>query len=146
MDGCGSLKKCSGVKEWLEQNALYENEDTVPNGRVKSSQYIYVRKSDNKIIGMFQIRYYLNEYLAKYGGNIGYSIRPSERRKGYAKMMLNEGLKLCKEAKMKKVLITCLEENEGSRKTILANGGKFDGKILEPNENVILERYWIDLK
>lgn len=81
-----------------------------------------------------------------YGGNIGYSVRPSERRKGYAKWMLSQALVYCRKIGMSKVLINCLEKNEGSRRTILANGGKYESTIYVPGENVNLERYWIELE
>ncbi len=47
---------------------------------------------------------------------------------------------------LSKVLITCLDDNAGSRKTIVENGGVYETTVLEPNENVKLERYWIEVK
>ena len=94
---------------------------------------------------MFQIRHYFNAYLEKYGGHIGYSVAPSERRKGYASQMLKLALPKCKELGIDKVLITCIEDNIGSRKTILANGGVYESSVYEPDEKINLERYWIDL-
>ena len=85
------------------------------------------------------------EYLEKYGGHIGYSVRPDERRKGDAAWMLMQMLEKCRERGMKRVLVTCLAENEASRRTILANGGRYESTVHEPAENVDLERYWIEL-
>ena len=51
----------------------------------------------------------------------------------------------CKELGIDKVLITCIDDNIGSRKTILANGGVYESTVYEPDERVNLERYWIDL-
>ena len=56
--------------------------------KVPAETYFLVRKSDNKIVGMINIRLQLNEKLKAFGGNIGYSIRPTERRKGYNKINL----------------------------------------------------------
>lgn len=145
MDGCGPLRRLETIEEWLRFNKLVEEKDSVIDDWVRSSQYVYVREFDNKILGMIQIRYYFNEFLEKYGGHIGYSIRPTERRKTYATSMLRECLKLCKEAGLIKVLITCDQDNIGSKKTILKNGGVFESRIFEPTENIYLERYWIDL-
>jgi len=59
--------------------------------------------------------------------------------------MLKDALKYCKEINLEKVLITCLDTNVGSRKTILRNGGVYENTVFEPNEQVNLERYWITL-
>ncbi len=106
---------------------------------------MYVRESDHKVVGVIQIRHYFNEFLEKYGGHIGYSICPSERRKGYATQMLRAVLPACKVLGIDKVLITCVTGNEGSRKTILNNGGVYESTVYEPKENVYLERYWITI-
>ena len=94
---------------------------------------------------MLQIRHCFNDYLEKFGGHIGYSVAPSERRKGYATEMLKAALPKCRELGLDKVLITCIDHNVGSRKTILANGGIYESTVYEPDEKVNLERYWIDL-
>ena len=90
-------------------------------------------------------RHYLNEYLEKFGGHIGYSIAPSERRKGYATQMLKATLPVCKKLGIDEVLITCIRGNEGSKRTILNNGGVFESIVYEPDEKVELEKYWIML-
>jgi predicted acetyltransferase len=145
LDGCGSLMKMGNPMEWLQQCKDCEKKETVPEGWVEATQYILVREADNRLLGMIQIRHYFNEFLEKYGGHIGYSVRPSERRKGYAKQMLKMSLPYCKEVGLNKVLITCKDENEGSRKTILANGGIYESTVVVPDDNVKLERYWIEL-
>ena len=117
----------------------------MPNGVVQATQFIYIRENDDKIVGMIQIRHYFNDFLKKYGGHIGYSVRPTERRKGYAKEMLGDALTFCKELGMSKVLVTCLRDNTGSRKTILANGGIYESTVQLPDSNEYLERYWISL-
>lgn len=85
------------------------------------------------------------EYLEKYGGHIGYSVRPDERRKGDAAWMLMQMLEKCRERGMKRVLVTCLAENGASRRTILANGGRYESTVHESEEDVDLERYWIEV-
>lgn len=145
MDGCGSLKTISNPLEWIADRERKSKKETCPEGLVVATQFIYIRKSDNRLVGMIQVRHELNDYLEKYSGNIGYSVRPSERRKGYAKRMLSDALSYCKEIGLDKVMVSCTETNQASRKTILANGGKYESTVFEPDEMIHLEKYWIDL-
>lgn len=144
MDGCGTLRRRADPLEWLEDNRKL-SQGTFRRDWVTSTQLVYIREADRRIVGMLQIRHTLNEKLAQYGGHIGYSVRPGERRKGYAKAMLAEALPLCRKLGLERVMITCIRENEGSRRTILANGGVYESTVFEPQEQVFLERYWIDL-
>lgn len=145
MDGTDGLRRIDDPKKWVEHCCSSKDPANVPEGRVPATQYIFVREEDNKIVGMIQIRHYLNDYLEKFGGHIGYSVAPSERRKGYASLMLKTALPECKRLGIDKVLITCIKTNIGSRKTILANGGIYESTVYEPDEKVYLERYWIEL-
>lgn len=146
MDGSGSLRKVETAQAWLAATLKQTDPATLPEGRVLATQFITVRESDDRVVGFLQVRHYLNDYLAQFGGHIGYSVRPSERRKGYATQQLRQALVYCKETLgLDRVLITCLADNEGSRRTILKCGGVYDGTVHEPDEDVDLERYWITL-
>lgn len=145
MDGCGPLRRIEDPEEYIKTCAEYENKQTVPSHLVPATQLFLIRKSDNKLVGMLQVRHCFNDYLEKYAGHIGYSVRPSERRKGYAKEMLKMALSFCREIGLDKVLITCIDGNAGSEKTILANGGVYESTVYEPNDNVDLKRFWITL-
>ena len=143
INGSAGLNRFSSIEDWLEELKKRSSEATVPEGLVPSSTYIGVREKDNYIVGMIDIRHYLNDFLKQFGGNIGYSVRKSERNKGYAKQMLKLALEKCKELKIKKVLITCDEDNIASEKVILSANAKFEDIRNVDGENK--KRFWIDL-
>ena len=143
INGSAGLNRFSSIEDWLEELKKRSSEATVPEGLVPSSTYLGVREKDNYIVGMIDIRHYLNEYLTQVGGNIGYGVRKTERNKGYAKQMLKLALEKCKELKIKKVLITCDEDNIASEKVILSANAKFEDIRNIDGENK--KRFWIDL-
>ena len=144
INGSAGLDRFSSIEVWFEELKKRSCEDTVPKGLVPSSTYLAVREKDNYIVGMIDIRHYLNEYLTQVGGNIGYGVRKTERNKGYAKQMLKLALEKCKELKIKKVLITCDEDNIASEKVILSANAKFEDIRNVDGENK--KRFWIDLQ
>ena len=126
-------------ENWLETNLNKEMRINLPENRVPSIQFVSF-DDVGRALGFLNLRLRLNEGLLNYAGHIGYSIRPSERGKGYAKEALRQGLQVAKEKNIKKALVTCSVENSASRAVIVANGGLF-----EDVRNGV-ERYWIDLE
>ena len=145
MDGCGPLRRFEDPIEYIQMCKDYEDPKTVPSHLVPATQFLFIRKSDNKLVGMIQVRHRLNEFLEKYAGHIGYSVRPSERCKGYAKEMLKMTLPFCQQIGIDQVLVACIDGNIGSEKTILANGGVYESTVHEPNGDRELKRFWITL-
>ncbi|HAT4125623.1 TPA: GNAT family N-acetyltransferase [Clostridium perfringens] len=144
MDGCAGLGKIESFEEWIQILKDNSHIGTVRDGFVPSSTYMAIREADNKIVGMIDIRHFLNDYLEKFGGHIGYSVRKSERQKGYAKKMLELALERCRELNINRVLLTCSKDNIPSMKTILSQGGVLENEVLKGER--ITCRYWIDLK
>lgn len=112
-------------------------------GWVPDSTFWLVNK-DRRVIGVVNIRHQLTEFLLKSGGHIGYGIRPSERRKGYATKLLSLSLEKAKQLGIEKVLVVCDETNVGSMKVITNNGGIPDSDFIEEDGNII-KRFWIEV-
>jgi predicted acetyltransferase len=99
----------------------------------------------NDYIGRLTLRSEVNEHLLQMGGHIGYEIRPSRRRQGYGKLILKYGLDRAKALGLERVLLTCDEDNLGSRKIIESHGGMLENIIEVERWPVKVCRYWIHL-
>lgn len=122
-------------------------ENGLVKDRVKATYFFSFRKSDNKLVGVINVRHVLNSNLRNFGGHIGYSIRASERNKGYAKQQLKLCLEFCKnELFLEKVLITANEKNLPSIKVILSFNPVEDQKYVNSETEEVFRRFWINLK
>ncbi len=141
ISGSASLGSADTFEMWLT-NVDDERFNNPKAKRVPATQLLAVRKSDGKLVGMVSIRHELNDYLEQFGGHIGYSVRKSERRKGYATQILKLALAYCRELGISNVLVTCDKQNIGSATVIKLNGGKLEDEITN-NDGAITQRYWI---
>lgn len=141
--GDGGLDRIKSFDEWLQKVQNDLSEENIEDNRIPATLYLTVRKSDNRVVGNLQIRHKLNEKLLQYGGHIGDSVRPSERRKGYATEQIRLALKKCKELGIDNVLMDCDKTNIGSAKSIINNGGILENEVYIDNE--LVQRYWISL-
>jgi predicted acetyltransferase len=99
---------------------------------------------DNKIIGRVSLRHQLNEYLENFGGNVGYGVIPSARNREYATMMLKGVLPIALKLGIKRVLVTCDEDNYASMNVIEKSGGILENIVEEPGKTKRKRRYWIE--
>lgn len=146
INGSGGLHRfLDNYEGWLDK--LEKDYHRVPDeNRVPSRTYFLVRSSDSRIVGMINIRLALNEQLKKSGGNIGYSIRPTERGKGYNKINLYLGLKVCRKYGIETVLMDADTDNPASWKTMEALGGKMIREFYdEENSHCMVRDYEIDV-
>ncbi len=117
----------SDYTEWvakIKNNALSGDEQW-------GKSLLFLCFDEDRLIGLLSIRYELPELLSEKYGDIGYGVRPSERKKGYATAMLEYALSVCKEKGMEKVILGCYKDNPASAATIKKNGGT----LITENEN-----------
>ena len=134
-------------EECLERIEKLKNPEYAKSiNRCPGNTWFLIRKEDNKLVGMINVRYNLSEEMLKFGGHIGYGIRPTERRKGYNKINLYLGLEKAKEFNLDRVMIDCSVENIGSDKTIQALGGVLERSEIDPSDNTLTNVYWIDVE
>lgn len=133
INGSELWDKTDDYNIWLENVSKNISPETVNPNWVITDTFFVVRQSDNKIIGIIDFRHELNDFLKDFG-HCGYSVRPSERKKGYATEMLKQVLKIAKNIGLKEFQLSCKKDNIPSVKTILKNGGIYN-RSFEYNGN-----------
>lgn len=144
LHGSSKLDFVANYDSWLDHLKANSDEKTVQPGWVVSSTFLGVRESDGRIVGMIDIRHTLNDFLRNYGGNIGYGVRPTERRKGYATQMLRLALDYCRGLGLDRVMLACDKNNPASRLTIEKCGGVLDREFVH-TDGMIIQVFWITL-
>lgn len=129
--------------DWLAQAAedfgsyVDERRGVRTRWGVPSTVFWYV--SGTHYLGSLVVRHHLTPELAEVGGHVGYHVVTPWRRRGHATRMLGAGLAECRRLGLGRILLTCAEDNEASRRVIRANGGVPDGRIRGE------DRFWIDV-
>ena len=127
------------IPEWVQFTENTKYKESVIPGFVTA--HTFFASDNNKIVGIINARHELNDYLLNFGGNIGYSVRKSERRKGYAKAMLSYTVDFLFSLGLEKVLITCDKMNIASKRTIESCGGILENEVATEDRTTL--RYWI---
>lgn len=144
--GCACLQDVESFEDWIDFEPRLKAK--YGEGYVDSEVFLAVRRSDDKLVGIIDYRHPLSSFLHDFAGNIGYTVRPCERGKGYGSSMLRQMLEVCKAYGEDRVLVVCDKENEASRRTILSCGGVMENEA-EDTAGVcysgIIQRYWISL-
>ena len=143
MDGTCALNEYDDFDTWLANVRAYSAPETTPAGKVPATQYLSLDENEH-LVGMVNLRHCLNDYLLEFGGHIGYSVRPTDRKNGYAIQMLKLALDEAKALGLDRVRIACDRYNIASAKTIQANGGVLDGERYDPQDGTLTQRYWIE--
>jgi predicted acetyltransferase len=137
----GDLDSADGFAEWVRR--LTEQED---RGKPAPADFVHCTYrwmvEGDRVLGGIALRHELNDFLLDVGGHIGFSVRPSERRRGLASWALAETLELAHRMGMDRLLITCRVANTASRRTIERAGGVFED--IRGGDDPV-RRYWVGL-
>lgn len=145
LNGMGSLDKIlDGLtfEEALTRCLNMQNEEYARSmHRAQTKTFLLIRENDNSLIGTISVRWNLPKEMAPFGGNIGYGIRPTERRKGYNKINLYLGIIEARKVGLSKIILSCDVDNLGSSKTMEALGGKLEKTEVDPEDGILTSIY-----
>lgn len=127
--------------EFVERLDQHRRGVDLPPDRVPST--FLLADVDGVVVGRTSIRFQLNDYLAAYGGHIGYGVLAEHRRRGHATEILRQSLAIARAHDIDRVLVTCDDDNGGSAALIERSGGVFESRVDDPVERVVKRRYWI---
>ena len=144
INGTNGWVNYENYDEWLEM-ILNQKKNECSTTHAPATTYFTIRKCDHKIVGSIQLRHHLTEELKKHGGHIGYSLRPSERGKGYGTWQLALILEKAKALNLPRMMVSCYKDNQASARVIIKNGGIFAREGFNEAKGRAIEIYWIDI-
>jgi len=143
--GAPLLEEFEDYSQWLRLARCDFSVSPKTRGWVDATTLLALSEDDGRMVGVVNIRHELTEYQQKFGGHIGFSVRPSERRQGYATHLLLQALDYCRqELGMDEVMVNCYTENDASRRTIVKCGGILECERLY-KDGKPMQVYWIKL-
>ncbi|NEG70117.1 GNAT family N-acetyltransferase [Bifidobacterium choloepi] len=145
LDGTADLQDCASFDEWVDFEG--RGRRAYGDGYMPSTTFLAVATGDDgaeRLVGFLDFRHELNDFLFRFGGHIGYSVLPEERRRGYATAMLDEAKAIGHDWGLDRILVTCARDNVASAKVIEANGGALENEVAE-DDGTVMKRYWIEL-
>lgn len=128
--------------EWQKRELLLQNEETLPEGFVRA-ETLFLVEDNGYILGAINLRYAMTESLLRYGGHLSFGIRPEERQKGYAFIMVKLALNRLRMNGIKKALVTVKRSNKAAKNTVRKIGGTLENAYEEDGH--VIDRYWIAL-
>ena len=146
INGTGSLDRFlreSTYEDWLQKVIQSMDIANIPATKVPALTYFFVREEDDRIVGMVNIRLAMNDLIRTEAGHIGYSIRPTERRRHYGTQLLNAAMKVCDVIGIKEVLVSCDRENIASAGVIRNCGGVLKHEFYSETYKTVLQMYAI---
>lgn len=143
INGSELLDKTDSYEQWLTDIGNNASPETVNPEWVLTDTFFAVRKDDKKIVGIIDLRHELKGFLMDFG-NIGYSVRPSERRKGYGSRMFFLILEEARKCGLKELYVSVDRDNLPSAKIIRKNGGKYNRSFVHDGQSADI--YGIILK
>jgi predicted acetyltransferase len=130
------------LRRYLDVLAEQERGENLPPDHVSST--VLFAFDGPRIVGRVSIRHFLTPSLEGFGGHIGYVVVPEFRRRGYATAILRQALHIAREKLgLRRVLVTCDDDNVASIRGIERNGGVLDSVVRNPDRDSARRRYWI---
>lgn len=143
--GLDSYLQNATYHDWLLKIHSQLDIANIPEGKVPCITYFAIREEDHRIVGMVNIRLGMNDFLRKEAGQIGYSVRPTERRKHYGTEILQMALDVCRRIGYTETVLTCSADNPASAGVIKNCGGILEKEFFSVTYQETIQRYRIIL-